>query len=549
MSPTHGRQRSYALLVTAVLAVAIAIRLLPVHWTSYPFNPDAFSFAAYARDTLATGTLAEETTPHGIGFTLVLTMTAEVTGLDPLWVGQPIIALVGAGPPVLAVAFARRLGYGRGWTARSTTIAAAIAGLVLATQGIYLRRTAGVHYETFGLLLVPIVALATHRLFATRRPAWGGVLGGSLVVLPITHHFSTVIGGVAMVFVAALWCRHRLTWSTGALAALLVGSFWAYLGTYYAITRPGHTEHVTTSPGLFLSWVVLGTALTLWLRTTTPRIAQGVVGSVIGIGMLVLVLNAMGVYPGVAATPPALLAGLVPVGALALLAAVGVGGLTTDRTIGPVMLALFVAPCSIVFFALSDGLTPGNAMIARRGQTFVHLSGMILAAVGAMVATRTVSSRLGDRWHLPLRTLVPILVVLCGLVTAPIAFADLHVVAYKGTTTGEEFAATTFAVEHVPGTWAGDDHTTRIAGNYYPARTNASVAPVYGWLHGDPPPDCPTMAQHDWTTVGAQLFPDDPVRLERGVYERWQTEQNVVYTTSGPDAVVIVHPTTPSTDC
>lgn len=36
-----------------VLATAVAIRLAPLLWTPYPFNPDGFVFAARARDALA----------------------------------------------------------------------------------------------------------------------------------------------------------------------------------------------------------------------------------------------------------------------------------------------------------------------------------------------------------------------------------------------------------------------------------------------------------------------------------------------------------------
>jgi len=550
MSTTHRRRRSYALLVTAVVAVAIALRLLPLHWTSYPFNPDGFVFAGLARDLLTNAAIPDRITSQQVAFTLVMAMTAELLGVDPLWIGQPIIALVGAGPPILAVAFTRRIARSRGWPARQTAVAMVVAGLVLATNGVFLRRTAGVHYETFGLLLVPVLALIVHRWFESRRLVWAGAAAPVLVVFPLTHHLSSVVGGVALVLVCALWCHRRLDWQTIAAAFVLAGGFWMYIGTYYVLTGAPLLDRLATNRGLFVAWLVVAVALTLWFRTTSVRTARLAVGSVFTIGFGVTFLNAFGLYPGFSATSPTLVALLTPLLAFAGFCVVGIHYAMADADVAPVVLALLVAPVTMVLFSLTAGLSPEYADTARRSQTFVHLAVMVMATVSAVGwSTRLVDRARWRRLDTAVRTGLPVLLVVCALVTTPIAFADLHVSAFKGTTSGEEFGAATFAVEHVPGTWAGDDHTTRIAGNYYPARTNASVAPVYGWLHGDPPPGCPTMAQHDWTTVGAQLFPDDPVQLERGVYERWQTERNVVYATSGPDTVVLVHPTAASAGC
>lgn len=48
----HGR---YTLAVLCVFAIGVAVRLLPLYWTPYPFNPDGFVFAAVAPDSLALG--------------------------------------------------------------------------------------------------------------------------------------------------------------------------------------------------------------------------------------------------------------------------------------------------------------------------------------------------------------------------------------------------------------------------------------------------------------------------------------------------------------
>lgn len=38
------------LAVLCMFAIGVAVSLLPLYWTPYPFNPDGFVFAAAARD-------------------------------------------------------------------------------------------------------------------------------------------------------------------------------------------------------------------------------------------------------------------------------------------------------------------------------------------------------------------------------------------------------------------------------------------------------------------------------------------------------------------
>ena len=123
----------YTLAVLCVFAIGVAVRLLPLYWTPYPFNPDGFVFAAAARDSLAVGHVPGPDEHrlmalHRYVFVVLLMILSRMTGLEPIWLAQPTIAIIGAVPALLALLLVRELGIELGWPARRTFVAATLAG-------------------------------------------------------------------------------------------------------------------------------------------------------------------------------------------------------------------------------------------------------------------------------------------------------------------------------------------------------------------------------------------------------------------------------------
>ncbi|MFC6766304.1 sodium/phosphate symporter [Natrinema soli] len=536
-----GSQRLWKAAVT-VFAVAVTARLLPLLWTPYPFNPDGFMFAAWARDTIAAGALADSIGPHGYVFPTLLSVGTIITGVAPLWLAQPVIAVIGALPPVIAVVLVWRCTPMAGHTAATGAIAATAAGLTLALEGVYLRRTVTVSYEVLGLLFVVALAIAAQRVLQTRRPAWVLVTVLVLVVLPITHHLSTFMAALTLtgLVVLAVARDGRAVLKPGLV---LLGPFWGYLGGYYALTRPPYTAEVAAKPGLFVAWLVVLGAGALWLARTSARSARLAIGTVIGSGFAILGANAYwDLFPVTATTPAQLLIYVAPLLVLAGLASWGVPVGTGRTGTRAIVLALLMAPIAWVGFALTAGVDPVYMDFVRRGQTFVHLAAAVCAGV-AMVA-------LARRWPAPSRAKslvtvgVPLVLCLCALVSLPVAFAGLEALAYQGTTTTEEFETATFAATTLDGEWTSDDHISRVSGNYY--QTAASPQPTYSWLQGGAL-RCPTIMQASWQTVGAQRYPDSPRSLDPTVYAATKASNSVVYTTTGADPLTLVVPPNGST--
>ncbi|WP_255171521.1 sodium/phosphate symporter [Natrononativus amylolyticus] len=530
--------RRYGVAAFAVLAIAIAARLLPLHWTSYPFNPDGFVFAARAGEITADGGLVLPSgSPHGHAYSVFLSVTSQLTGVDPVWLAQPTIAVIGAVPPLIAFLLVTRLGTTITTDRRALLVAGTTAGVVLAVEGVYLRRTVTVSYEVLGLLLVAVLAITTVRALETRRPAWIVLTLVALAVLPVTHHLSTMLAALTVTAVVAGYGFRRPTRVVPGV--VVVGGFWLYFGTYYALTRPPYTGDLTAKPGLFVAWVVVLVAFVGWLTTTGGRATRLLVGAVGATGFSILAADALlSLFPGTMSVPPTLLFYVAPLTVLAALAAwaipYGVGP-AGDRL---VVVGLLTAPIAWVGFAVTAGLTPEYVLFARRGQTFVHLAAVVLAGLAILALGRYAVRR--RRSIAPwVHTGVPVLLCLCALVSMPLAFAGLEALAYQGTTTHEEFETLSFATDATP-EWTSDDHLTRVASNYY--GTNASPGPTYEWLEGDGALACPTVFQRSWQTVGAQQYPSEPVTVETDRYEATALEGHAVYATTGSDRLTMVVP-------
>lgn len=543
----------YTLAVLSVLAIGIAIRLLPLYWTPLPFNPDGFVFANIARDSLAAGSVPGPDAHRLMAlpryvFVLLLVVLSQISGIQPIWLAQPVIAIIGTIPALVAMLLVRKFGIEFGWPPRRILIAGTLAGIVLATEGLYLRRTVAVSYEVLGLLFVPLTALCMHRFFESSRWSWLSAAGVLLLALPATHHISTMIAAVTLTVLVSVWIIQRPTRLPLITGAIVLFGFWIYLLSYYAQSPPENSGVVTSNPSLVIAWIIIIASLAYWIRTAKPVLSRGAIACVNLFGFGVLALNAIQpVFPGLSTTPPLLLALVAPLMLLVLLTVWGIPVVVRSNQ-GPLILALLVAPLAFIGVGLTAGLSPQYNILVRRSQTFVHFGTIVASVIAAFVLYDRV-----DDWPQSFSTAIkvglPITLILVAVTTIPIAFIGLEALSYQGTTTEAEFSTATFASTAIPEPWTGDDHITRIEGNYYGSEHNAGTEPVYNWLHGGDPPACTTVAEDSWTTVGAQFYPAPPEKLSDKQYSGWQANNNLVYVSgSGDDQLVVVTPPGGSTE-
>ncbi|GAA0218665.1 hypothetical protein [Halobaculum roseum] len=566
-----------ALAILACVVVGAGARLAPLWWSPLPATLDGFKYAHRANDVLAAGHIdLVGMRVDALASTALLSTGSLVTGAAPLGLAQPLYALIGTSGVLLGAVFARRLGASLGWPGRRRGRAAVLAALALAVDGVFVRRTGVPDDDAITLVTIPLLALAVHLYARGERPAWLAVAGVILLALPVTHTFSTLLAALVLIGLLAGHLIGRPLTRGRLVAAGLVLAFCAYFVAYYTLaaatplTVP-YVDRVQSSPGLFAAWLVVLVAAVPWYQRTTRRMRRLAAVVPLAFVLAAIAVNARTVvFPGTAATPRLVLLFVLPFAVPAALAAVAGHRFGRVGPVEPALFALFLAPVVQILFSFTAGLTPEYFATALRAQTHVHLPVLVLAAAvvsrleprerlagvaadGGSAVRRWlgVAGPLGDAVRSigavgrPLaaaaRPVGVAVLVVAMAATLPVAYVNLDTGSYPSTTTESEFAAGTFATQHIEGTWTSSHTGVRVPGNYY-GDVNASVGPTASWLRGGPSPSCAVVSQRSWTTTGAHLFPAAPATIPPATYDRWVDHRSLVYDAGGADPVVVTVP-------
>ncbi|RRJ29465.1 sodium/phosphate symporter [Halocatena pleomorpha] len=533
-------RRTFALVAVAVFLVGFAMRTIPLYWSPLPFNLDGFHFAALARGVLKTGHLSVNNAfkPDEYTFTVLLSITSRITGISPLHVAQFLTASIGAILCLFVVLVTRGVGRHLGWSVRDVRTAMTVAGLVIATEGIFLGRSAAVSSEGIGHVLVVMSVFVLAYALRTNRPSWFVLSGIVFLILPLTHNLSTIIGLLSCVSLLTLYLGTSESGSS-VIAGVLVLGFCGYAVLYYGVTGMD-AMRISAVPGLFVAWTIVLVLLVRWLPTTDSRFQYGVPSVILLSGAGLVVGNHfVQIFPGTASSEVITMLYILPIAVIGIVAARGIPIPIDGGVEGYATVAMLFGSLTLIGFALTGGLTVEYQSLAIRGQTYVHLPFPILAGLGVVAFGTTRDS---DR----LKTTAVVLLVVCSVVSAPLAFSGLRATSAQPLVTQPELEAAAFASTHADG-WTSDGHMTRLASRYYPEQTGSDVSErgVYEWLKGSgTEPRCPVVARRSWTTVGVQLFPASPGHITPAAYDRFDARRNVVYSVSGTDRIIYSIPTT-----
>ncbi|WP_255150044.1 sodium:phosphate symporter [Halorarius halobius] len=536
-------RRRWPLLVVAAVSVGLAARAAFLYWSPLPATLDGFRYARLAAG-LDGSLLASAVQSDELVWTLLLGAAADVTGVRPLYLAQPLVACIGGASVLGGLVLVRGVGRAADWPARRTFHASVLAGLGLAVSGMYLRRTGVPDEEALALLLLPLFALAAHRALASNRRAWAGLFGLLALVYPPLHNMSSLVAAFTLTAVVVVHLAQAESRREVLAPTVAVAGFWSYFFGYYtAAERVGleltYSGLLGDHLGAFFAWLVVLAVGTVWLYTTTDRAVRTTLGVGVGIWFLAAGANLVApVFPGTIETPPLILG-------LALLYVVPVAlfawGLPSVRRLGgdaPATVALLLAPVALVWFTLATSLTPEFFGTAMRVQVHAHVATFVLAAVVAVAiaADRPVAGR----------TLVAVLVV-ATLLSAPFAFVHIDTATAPRTVHASEFDAVSVAASS--GGYASDHRLSRVGPLYYGGNVSGAVGPTRAWLAGGDPPDCLTLAQRSWTVEGAHFYPTPPLRLPPDRFDRWHERGNLVYSTGGTTETYLVVPPGESETC
>lgn len=543
-------QRRFTLALLAVVTVGIALRSIPLWHSPLPFNPDGIIHARNAELAVETGHVPlsmDGVFTDDLGFASFLAVLQLLTGVQSLHIGQPVIAVIGTMPAILAAVLARRVGLGLDWSPGTARVAGLIAGTLLATEGVYLYRSAPVDEQTPGLFLLPLAITAVVYGLWTDDRRWLLAALPLLVYLPPLHNLESVLVGLSLIALFGLAAvrldKRRKTLL--AVGVVTVG-YWGYLVAYtlgvtaFTSTAPHQFDRLTNAPGLLVAWTIVAVFGILWSQRLGSRTQRAVLlAPFMALFALMSINTIVPIFPGL---PQTRLAFLIPTLALFIpvfIACWGYPLLARPGLNHAMLVTLIAGPLILIGFAVSAELSPVYFATGTRTHWFLHLPIMILA--GATTAY-LFKAHLHTRRTLQM-VFIGVLVLSVSL-SIPIAFAELSIYSYQGITTPGEFAASTFAHEHAPETWASDDHLVRIS-RYHPPNGSGTVAPVYAWTQNVsvPPPACHVVTKESWTTVGAQFYPRPPATISPDRLNGLDTVSHRVYHGGGSDSIRTFLPT------
>lgn len=542
-----NRHVSYALVVAAVFAVALAMRTIPLYWSPLPSTLDSFAYAGVANDVLATGRYPASPDLRADFFVLTLLTAAasELTGEQPVYVIQPLVSVIGTAVVLVGVALTRRLGTDLGWPARRVRLAALATGLLLAVQGLFLRRTTVPDPEVLGILLALLAVVALHRVLWHHDDRWLAPFAVILVTFPLLHIFSSFNAAVMLTSLYALALAARPSRRTLLLGGGLVLAFWAVftgyyqLVQYYEIYSVSYTDRISSHPGLFVAWLVAMAVGAAWYQRAGARLQRVVFVAPIAAGFVVVVVNVVRpIFPGTVQSPPAVTVLLSFLVVPVLFAGYAAPALAARYDHSAVVVAMLAGPVVVVYFSLSASLTPDYFGTVMRAQTFAHVPAFVLVGLAAVSVLR-IRGAIGRRWRAA-RVVALAALFAATLLTVPVAFVTLDTFHYPATTAESEFAAAGFASTKVPGSWTTHHPPDQIASQYFEGGGHRWTARE--WLAGGERPGCPVLSQDSWTTHGAHFFPAAPLTIARGDYDAFLADRNVVYASTGRDPLVLSRP-------
>jgi len=519
--------------VAALYCIALALRLVPLSFSTLPFNIDGFPLARIAEDLSAQGGWQlDEANVNAYNlrmpaYSVLWASLAQLAGLDPLLHLQAVMPILTAAVVLPAYLLAVR--------ASGSRIAGFGAGLFVAAFGSFLFLTSAAMKEAVGLLVLPMVVL----LYAERADARKrGLAVLLLLLLPFLHQLTTflALGMVSALGVLTQFRRRsrgRFSWRGLALDAATGPGLAAPAWAYYAAVRMPNLDAVTSPDALalFLSITVLLTAALASLPWPVRTRAEGRLVSPANRALVVPVLalavilvnGRRTLFPGVIGTRPALLEILPAVAALVAFALLGYQ--LVRRTVNrghDLVLAMLVAPFALLVFAFLRGLDPLSQTLAYRAFDFLDYALAALVGIGLAFLWR----------HLrEVRTAqVALAAGLLGLLlaTTPMAWDSQAVFGVDNVTRPEEFQALALLASLPPGRVTTDQRLGDVGAWWFGLSTDLSLpwrlrdnASLEGFDYA--------LVLEAWTTVGAQVHPAPNIVLSRGTLDAFLSEHRVLY--------------------
>ena len=398
--------KKYAIWIAILLfLIAFCARLVPLQISHLPYNLDGFPLARISEIMISTGGIPNPAMYDGLlsynmkmpVFSLVLSTFSLVLGVQPLDLLPYFCALMGS----LAVIFI----YVMTLDLTKNDVAAFSAGLFAALTGLFVYVTTAAMKQ-----LLAIVLLCFIFYLYTKRKDWRcrAALVLTLILLPFTHHLTTLIALLAISFAMVGTTFRRSEHHTRTVKELTLdlitgpGILLAALLYYRAVNLEFVSEvwnmnDVVLLASVFMIMAVVARLLSITVQTKPwfifgkeedkgVRLShifdEKVLVLVIGIGVLYL-NSRLNIFIGGQMTSDLLLKLMFPYLVLAVVGVMGFNVLRYSRFPKRyILVGMFLAPFCVMIYSMLRGLDVFGFMMVYRSYNFIDIPLAIVTGVG-----------------------------------------------------------------------------------------------------------------------------------------------------------------------
>lgn len=531
------------ILAAIVCFVAIGIRLIPLANSSLPYNIDGFSIVSIAERTQASGFLTPVADDPNLPnynvplFSVLLTALSDVVGVEPLVLAQlmmPILSL----PAFLATfAIMRRI--------TKNDAAASAAALFLALEGMFVFFTATVVKASMAFALIPLILY----LYWERANKYKRLLAAFLlVVLPLVHHLSALI--VFMMVSLILFNDLLKWWKQGSLTsrifareiilgpALFIPGMLHYdLVNLLYLREVDDPRQILLFLSVFFVFALIYRSLVLPSRSGTRfetrkakrwrLIFDNKLVYPVGAVVLLLVNYQSNIFAGTEKTSAALLETLVPYVLLVMICLVGFNLFRHFRNQHrPFVMALIIAPFSVMVFAFLRGLDPLSFLIMYRSYPYLAFGIALCAGLGVAFIISLIRNR-------GVKAAIVSGFIALLLLSLPLGYGSERVFGVENSTAEYEFRAMVHLNSLGPSYVGSDQRIGDVLRSYFYLDVNKFFPELIA--HDKPINTCDFVLILDgWTTQGAQMYPLPNLAIDSERMVRLQEDNDVIYSVVSP---------------
>jgi hypothetical protein len=524
---------------------ALAIRLVPLLFSSLPYNIDGFPLAKISNDVISSGewTIGDYNTKLPI-FGMIITMASLISSEEPLYFVQILIPLITSMSVVLVYVLAYKITQSR--------TAAVFAGLFLALCGFYVFLTAAVMKQALGFTLLPLIL---YLYYEREDPRKRLLCAFFLILLPLLHHLTALMVFSMITLIMAAQNIQRLkddTWKATDFTLdvclgplLMMFLFWFYI----RVDMPFFLDVANVNAvALFLAVYFIVALLSIYLSSPSkmrpwffiskekrvlPKFFDQKALFLFGAIFLLVLNHFTDVFAGTLKTKSDLIIWAVP---YLVLLFVGLAGLNvmrnTETRYRPLVVAGFMAPISVMLFSFLWGLDPVSFVLLYRSYDFIDVA--LAISIGVAVSYSIASSKSKfTKAGIAAGSLSLI------LLTTPLAYGSVHFFDVENTTYEYEFESMTFVDQHQLFPLGSEQRVISTISFYFGADGDGFLPPrlannlsieFYDYL----------LMEDRWTSVGAQLHPTGAVVVDEDDFMNTLRDNHLIYTNAAAQEDVYI---------